>query len=62
MLTNAFTVNAERTAIAMAFQTRKAALIADRVLHRAPPPNNLIYSVYSAAQASPLQDTKVRGS
>lgn len=57
--TTAFPLNAELTAIAIAFQNPDAALIADKVLPRVPVPKKFTYSVYSAAQGYTVPDTKV---
>lgn len=59
MSTTAFPVNAELTAIAIAYQNPDAALIADRVLPRVPVPKKFKYTTYTTEQGYTVPDTKV---
>lgn len=57
--TTAFPVNAELTAIAIAYQNPDAALIADKVLPRVPTPKKFKYTTYTTEQGYTVPDTKV---
>lgn len=57
--TTAFPLNAELTAIAIAFSNPDSALIADQVLPRVPVPKKFSYSTYTASQGYTVPDTKV---
>lgn len=59
MATSAFPINAELTAIAIAFKNPAAALIADAVLPRVPTAKKFKYTKYTTADGYTVPDTKV---
>lgn len=59
MSTTAFPVNAELSAIAIAFQNPDAALIADKVLPRVPTAKKFKYTRYTIEQGYTVPDTRV---
>lgn len=59
MATTAFPVNAELTAVAIAYQNPESQLIADKVLPRVPTAKKFKYTKYSAEQGYTVPDTKV---
>lgn len=57
--TSAFPINAELSAIAIGYKNHETALIADQVMPRVDTAQKFKYTVYNAAQAYTVPDTKV---